>query len=118
MSVISVNLQTGEVTTEEQAPRSFDSAAAKAQLVTELRGRRDTALNVLDGLQSDALADGDTVTAQAIKQAKQACRDMTALAVESADSETAMRALYLAEWRRIALIVPASVRTSFSRALS
>jgi hypothetical protein len=84
----------------------------------ELRLRRDVAINVLDGLQADALTDGDAVTAQAIKVAKQACRDLPALNVSAAVDEAGARALYLAEWRRIATLVPPSVRGAFAAVLA
>ena len=90
----------------------------KDKLLPELRTRRDTAINVLDGLQSDALTTGDTTSALAIKDAKQACRDIPALDVSTASDEAGVRALYLAEWRRITLLVPAGVRTAFAMALA
>lgn len=87
-------------------------------LLPELRTLRDKAMNVLDGIQADALATGDTATALAIRDAKQACRDIPALDVSAATSEAQMRGLYLTEWRRITAMVPAGVRTAFVAVLS
>lgn len=75
-------------------------------------------MNVLDGLQSDALSVGDTIAALAIKDAKQACRDIPSFDVSNATDEAGVRALYLSEWRRITLLVPAGVRVSFVSALA
>ena len=90
----------------------------KAQLLPDLRTRRDLAMNVLDGLQSDALASGETADALAIKDAKQACRDIPALDVSAATNEAEMRALYLAEWRRIKDLVPVGIRAAFMAVLA
>lgn len=94
------------------------TTGTRTRLLPELRALRDKAMNVLDGLQADALASGDTATALAIRDAKQACRDIPALDVSAATSEAQMRALYLSEWRRIVALVPAGVRTAFAAVLS
>lgn len=97
---------------------AMSSEKLRALLLADLRARRDLAMNVLDGLQSDALADGDITTARDIKAAKQACRDIPALDVSAATTETQMRALYLTEWRRIVLLVPSGVRSAFAAVLA
>lgn len=90
----------------------------KDKLLPELRTRRDVAINVLDGLQADALTVGETANAVAIKDAKQACLDLPALDVSAATDEAGARALYLTEWRRITLMVPAGVRLRFAKAIA
>jgi hypothetical protein len=90
----------------------------RATLLADLRTRRALAMNVLDGLQVDALTDGDTATAAAIRAAKQACRNLPALDVSAASDEAGIRARYLARWREIAAAVPAPVRVAFAGVLA
>ena len=111
-----LRLVNGEVV--DSGPPPVVVATIKTRLLPDLRARRDLAMNVLDGLQSDALASGDTGTALAIKTAKQACRDIPALNTVAATDEASLRALYLAEWQRIAALVPAPVRAAFAAVLA
>jgi hypothetical protein len=102
----------------ERAPLGPSNAEISARLLPELRVRRAQAMSVLDGLQADALTAADMPTARAIKDAKQACRDLPALDVSAAVGEAGIRAMYLAEWRRIAALVPAPVRVAFVAVLT
>ena len=124
MNRLQVDLKTGEETViplsaEELAQLPvFSVGTAKAMLLTDLRARRDMAINVLDGLQADALTDGNMEDAAAIKAAKQRCLDLPQLDISAATSIDTARAMYLNEWRNITALVPAGVQARFRKAIA
>jgi hypothetical protein len=95
---------------EPAPPALFDRAAA----MQRLRDRRAPILNALAGIGFDALAAGDTATAQAVQAARLGLRQITEWQpiVDAVDDE-AFDDAALARYRQLALAAPPAVRLAF-----
>lgn len=95
---------------EPAPPALFDRAAA----MQRLRDRRAPILNALAGIGFDALAAGDTATAQAVQAARLGLRQITEWPpLVAANDDEAFDDAALARYRELDAQAPAVVRAAF-----
>lgn len=103
------NIDLTKLVTAEQKT-SAELAALRTTMMAELRARRDKLLNVMDGIQSDALAVGDSTVATSIVGIKQDLKDIPNLpSVQGATTEAAFKQAVMAAYHGVATGAPPSV---------
>lgn len=91
---------------------SLDSL--KAAALTEVRDLRAGLFPTLAGLQSEALARGNTADAIAIAVVQQGCRDITATDLSACTTKEEIDAAFLNAWLAIVGNAPMSVKLAFA----
>ena len=99
-------------------PQPPDHSALVAQALDDLRAERQPIIQVLDGLQSSALVNGDMQAAQDIEAAKQALRDITSLDLSQCETYEDMRTAAKLAYAQIVAQASPAVRLAFSEALA
>lgn len=115
------DLRPDEDYAEQQPPPLPPPAPTLAQLQTsalaQVRTLRTSLMNVLDGLQSSALATGNAELATQLEAAKQGARDITKVDVSSCTTAGDIANAYKAAWATVAAGAPESVKRLFAEAL-
>ena len=89
-------------------PMLIDAAKAK------VRAMRTTAFASLSGIQSEALANGDTKTAKAICTLQDQLRTITDIDLTACKSQGDIDAAFTAAWLAIVAAAPANVASAFN----
>lgn len=85
----------------------------KAQALAQVRAQRKDVFATLAGLQSEALALGDSATAQAIASVQQMLRDLPATDLTACQSEADIKATLEHAWELVAEAAAACAHTAF-----
>lgn len=86
--------------------------------VAEIRIQRQPVLEVLDSLQSTALAKGETGRALIIETAKQGLRDLTNIDLTTCTTYDQMRLKVKNAYSALAAALPSDLRLAFKEAIS
>jgi len=82
----------------------------RAAALADVRAMRAKFFPTLAGLQSEALARGNTADATAIAAVQQGCRDITLTDLSAGTTKAEIEAAFLAAWAAVAGPAPASVK--------
>ena len=93
-------------------------AAIPAAALAQVRTQRQPIIDILDGLQSSALATGNIDRAKAIEAAKQGLRDITKTDLSMCLTPDACKVVLLTAYKALAAQLPVDVRVAFAGALS
>ena len=86
----------------------------KTAALAEVRALRASLFPTLSGLQSEALARGNTVDAVAIAAVQLGCRNITQTNLAGCTTKPQIDAAFLAAWMAIVAAAPISVRLAFA----
>jgi hypothetical protein len=86
----------------------------KAIELEKVRALRATFFPTLAGLQSEALARGNTADALAIATVQQQCRDITKIELSAFSTQAQVDAAFTAAWTAIVSAAPSTVRLAFA----
>ncbi len=92
-------------------------ADLQAAALAQVRTLRTGFLNVLDGLQSSALATGNAELATQLETAKQGARDITKVDVSTCKTAGDIANAYKTAWATVAAGAPDSVKRLYAEAL-
>ena len=95
-------------------PSIQDLRNASIEKVKELRRQ---VFSALAGIQSEALASGDSVTASGIIPVQEALRNLPQTDLSACQTQADIDAAFLNAWVAIVAITPESVRTAFNGVL-
>jgi hypothetical protein len=94
-------------------PEQPSHAQLWERAITEMRRLRQPILDVLDGLQSSAVALKQEARATAIETAKQGLRDITKLDLSACTTFEEMGVAVLSAYAAIVSVLPSDVRAAF-----
>ena len=93
-------------------------AAIAPAALSQVRTQRQPIIDILDGLQSSALATGNLDRAKAIEAAKQGLRNITKTDLSMCLTHDDCKVVLLTAYKAIAAQLPADARMAFASALS
>lgn len=92
-------------------------AAMKAASIERVKELRRVVFAALAGLQSEALATGDTATAAAIVPVQEALRNLPAISLSACQTQADIDAAFRNAWNGIVAITPLNVVSAFNGVL-
>jgi hypothetical protein len=110
--------RTASAIDEEILPYEPNIPSLILRAVAEIRTQRQPVLEVLDSLQSTALAKGEASRALVIETAKQGLRDLTNIDLTTCATYDEMRLKVKTAYFQLAAALPADLRLAFKDAIS